>query len=118
MTANRLRPSTVRSASWAGAVTRSDADLLRTIIVAGGIVWSILFVVIGLRYELQLYGDGAMFSYSVAIQDAWAFHWHNISGRLSAYIFCLVPAEVYVELTADPGGGIILYGFLFFVTPI
>ena len=48
-----------------------------------------LFVVVGLRYELQLYGDGAMFSYSVAAQDAWAFHWHNISGRLTVYLLHL-----------------------------
>jgi hypothetical protein len=100
------------------APARSDSDLLRTIIVAAGIGWSVLFVVIGLRYELQLYGDGAMFSYSVAVQDVWAFHWHNISGRLTSYLLSLAPAEVFVALTGNADGGIVVYGLLFFVMPL
>lgn len=108
----------MRSASWAGAAIRSDSELLRAIVVAAGIGWSVLFVVVGLCYELQLYGDGAMFSYSVAVQDVWAFHWHNISGRLAVYLFCLTPAKVYIALTGDPGGGIVVYGLLFFILPL
>jgi hypothetical protein len=77
-----------------------------------------LFVTVGLRYELQAYGDGSIFSYAVAVQDAWAFHWHNISGRLFVYLFCFVPAETYVRLTGDAQGGIVAYGFLFFVAPL
>lgn len=100
------------------APARSDSDLLRTIIVAAGIGWSVLFVVIGLRYELQLYGDGAMFSYSVAVQDVWAFHWHNISGRLTSYLLSLAPAEAFVAVTRNPAGGIVVYGLLFFVMPL
>jgi len=118
MTASPSYPSSVRGVSWADAATHSDTDILRTLVIAAGICWSVLFVVIGLRYELQMYGDGAMFSYSVAVEDAWAFHWHNISGRLSVYLFCLLPAEGYVELTGDASGGIIVYGFLFFVAQI
>ena len=100
------------------APARSDSDLLRVIVVAAGIGWAGLFVVIGLRYELQLYGDGAMFSYSVAVQDVWAFHWHNISGRAAVYFLCLAPAETYVALTGDPVGGIAVYGTLFFAMPL
>src|SRR5450830_1257271 len=118
MTASPSRPSIVRGASWADAAIRSDTDILRTSVIAAGICWSVIFVVIGLRYELQMYGDGAMFSYSVAVQDAWAFHWHNISGRLAVYLFCLAPAEAYVALTGDAGGGVIVYGLLFFAGPL
>ena len=100
------------------AAIRSDIASLRTVVIAAGICWSVLFVVIGLGYELQMYGDGSLFSYAVAVQDAWAFHWHNISGRLFVYLFCYVPAETYVELTRDAGGGIVVYGFLFFVAPL
>ena len=100
------------------APIRSDSDVLRAIVVAAGIGWALLFVVIGLRYELQLYGDGAMFSYSVAVQDVWAFHWHNISGRLTPYLFSLAPAEAFVALTGSPGGGIVVYGLLFSAMPL
>ena len=91
--------------------------MLRAIAISAGICCSILFIVIGLRYQLQIYGDGAIFSYAVAVQDAWAFHWHNISGRLSVYLYCLAPAQAFVGLTGSPGGGIIVYGLLSFAAP-
>src|SRR5262249_59899849 len=40
------------------------------------------------------------------------------SGRLVVYLFFYVPAETYVELTKDAYGGIVVYGFLFFVAPL
>jgi hypothetical protein len=97
---------------------RSDTHLLHVIVITAGICWSILFVAVGLGYELQLYGDGSIFSYSVAAEDAWAFHWHNIPGRLFVYLFSYVPAETYVDITGDPRGGIVIYGLLFFVAPL
>ncbi|HLA20574.1 MAG TPA: hypothetical protein VJZ74_03855, partial [Pseudolabrys sp.] len=104
--------------SGGGAANRSDREMLRAIVIAAGIGWSVLFVVVGLGYQLQLYGDGAMFSYSVAVQDVWAFHWHNISGRLAVYLFSLAPAEAFVAMTGNPAGGIVVYGLLFFVAPL
>jgi len=94
--------------------TGSGTDMLRALAVAAGICCSVMFVVVGLRYKLQLFADGSMFSYAIAVQDAWAFHWHNISDRLFVYAFCHVPAEIYAKLTRDPGGGIAVYGFLFY----
>jgi len=91
---------------------------LRTLIIAAGIGWAVLFVVVGLRFGLQLYADGSLFSYAVAVQDAWTFHWHNISGRLFVYLFSLLPAETYVGLTGDARGGIELYGFLFYAAQL
>jgi hypothetical protein len=91
---------------------------LRCLAIAVGLCSAILFVVVGVSYRLQTYGDGSLFSYSVAVEDAWAFHSHNISGRLFTYICCLGPAEAYVHLTHDAAGGISLYGFLFFVAPL
>jgi hypothetical protein len=118
MSARQAHPDLARGMSRADAATRSGTDRLRSLVIVAGICCSVVFVVIGLRYELQMYGDGAMFSYSVAVQDAWAFHWHNISGRLTVYLLTLLPAEAYVGLTGDPNGGIFVYGFLFFAAPL
>jgi hypothetical protein len=97
---------------------RSDPDTLHALVIAAGIGASILFILLGIRYEMQMYADGSLFSYAVAVRDAWAFHCHNISGRLTVYLFAFAPAEAYVQLTGDPQGGVALYGFLFFAAPI
>ena len=95
-----------------------DARSLRFLIVGAGLGWSLAFVVIALVYQLELYGDGAMFSYAVAVQDVWAFHWHNISGRTTVFLLTLWPAETLVRLTGNPWVGILAYGFLFYVAPL
>ncbi len=102
--------------SW--PAIRSDSDVLRTLVIGVGLCWSVAFVAIALRYELELYADGAMFSYAVAVQDVWAFHWHNISGRLSVFLLSLLPAEIYVGLSGNPGAGIVVYGLLFYLAPL
>ena len=102
--------------SW--PAPRSNIDILRILVIGAGLCWSIAFVVVALHHELQLYADGAIFSYAVAVQDVWAFHWHNISPRVSVFFFTLWPAELYVGLTGDPRNGIRLYGFLFYIAPI
>jgi hypothetical protein len=118
MTASPPFREAVRGSFWIDAANRPDIGLLRTVVVAVGLSWSVAFVVIGLGYELELFGDGSIFSYSVAVDDAWAIHWHNISGRVSVYLFSILPAEIYVELTKDAHGAIVLYGLLHFVAPL
>src|SRR5262245_9287637 len=104
------------------AASRSPAGrqetLLRSLVVAAGLAWSFAFVVLALVYELQLYADGSMFSYAVAVQDVWAFHWHNIANRITVFVLTLWPAEAYVGLTGRPYGGIVVYGLLFNVAPL
>lgn len=97
---------------------RSGAALLRALVIGTGLCWSVAFVAVALGYELELYADGAMFSYAVAVQDVWAFHWHNISGRLSVFLLSLLPAEAFVGLTGNPGAGIVIYGLLFYLAPL
>jgi len=97
---------------------RSDIVLLRALVVGVGLCWSVAFIAIALGYRLQLYADGAMFSYAVAVEDVWAFHWHNISGRLSVFFFSLLPAETYVRMSGNPGAGIMVYGALFYTAPL
>src|SRR5215467_14633624 len=101
-----------------GPSPRFDACTLRRLIIGGGLCWSIAFVIIGLSYQLELYGDGAMFSYAVAVQDVWAFHWHNVSGRSSVFLLSLLPAETMVGATGRPWAGIITYGLLFYISPL
>src|SRR5581483_4867591 len=102
----------------AAAGHRSDAEFLRMAVAIAGLGWSAAFVVLGLSYRLQLYGDGSMFSYAVAVQDVWAFHWHNISDRLAVFLLSLWPAELFVAVSGSPGGGIIVYGLLFYLAPL
>jgi hypothetical protein len=97
---------------------RSDIGLLRALVVGVGLCWSVAFIAVALWYRLELYADGAMFSYAVAVQDVWAFHWHNISGRLSVFVLSLLPAEIYVRLSGDPAAGIMVYGALFYAAPL
>ena len=75
------------------------------LIIGAGLCWSVAFVVIALFYELELYGDGAMFSYAVAVRDVWAFHWHNISGRTSVFLLSLLAAEALVGIRGNPWVG-------------
>ncbi len=97
---------------------RCDARLLRRLVVTLGVGWSALFVLIGVGFRLQLYGDGSIFSYSVAVRSGWGYHFHNIADRMFVYAFSHLPAEAYVALTRDVRGGIFLYGLLFFAAPL
>jgi hypothetical protein len=100
------------------SAARPASDVPRALVIATGLCWSVAFVVVALCYELELYADGAMFSYAVAVQDVWAFHWHNIAGRLSVNVLSLLPAEIYVGLSGNPGAGIVVYGLLFYLAPL
>lgn len=97
---------------------RQNERWFRRLLIATGLCWSVAFVIIALSSRLELYGDGAMFSYAVAVRDVWAFHWHNISGRTSVYLLTLLPAEILVAITGNPWAGIFAYGFLFYVAPL
>lgn len=93
-----------------------SAKTLRAFAISAGVVCAILFPVIGLLYRLELYGDGSIFSYAVAVRDAWAFHWHNISGRIAVYALTMAPAQWLVAITGSPNAGIAAYGFLLYVS--
>lgn len=88
------------------------------LITVSGVGVAVLYIVAGLGAQLQMYGDASIFAYSIAVEDAWRFHWHNISGRAFSYVFAYVPAEAYVGLTKDARGGIFIYGFLHFSAPL
>src|SRR5882672_9051319 len=117
MTAEATGTAAIGEAA-AGEVTRSDARMLRRLVMALGLGWSALFVLVGVAFRLQLYGDGSIFSYSIAVQAGWGYHFHNIADRMFVYAFSHLPAEAYVALTGDARAGIFLYGLLFFAAPL
>lgn len=86
--------------------------------IGAGLMASSLFIVVGLATSLQMFGDGSIFAYAVAAREGWAFHWHNISGRLFVYLYAYVPAEAVVALTGSAKAGIAVYGLLFFAAPL
>jgi hypothetical protein len=118
MTVELTRTASMADAAADGQVAGSDARLLRRLAVMLGLAWSALFVLIGIVFRLQLYGDGSIFSYSIAVQAGWGYHFHNIADRMFVYAFSHLPAEAYVALTRDARGGIFLYGLLFFAAPL
>ena len=88
--------------------------VLRLVVIAAGIAASLLFIVIGLAFDLQTYGDGSIFSYAIAVEDVWAFHWRNIAVRGTVWLLQMLPAELTVEQTGNPYSGVYVYGFLSF----
>lgn len=100
-----------------GALTL-DAELLRALLIGAAVFASFLFVIVGTGFRMQLYGDGSLFSFAIAAQDAWAVHWHNISGRLTVYLYAHLLPQGLVSLSGDTGLAIRLYGFLFFIAPL
>ncbi len=115
MTAEAAGAAAIGAAEASGAVFGAR---LRRLVVMLGLGWSAVFVVVGVGFGLQLYGDGSIFSYSVAVRDGWGYHFHNIADRMFVYAFSHVPAETYVALSSDARGGIFLYGLLFFAAPL
>ena len=102
---------------WRPRASPVEVCLRRSAIVYG-IGASAMFVVVGLVYRLQTYGDGSMFSYAIALQESWSYHLHNIPDRLTVYLYAFLPAETFVGLTGDAHGGIIVYGLLFYAAQV
>lgn len=90
---------------------------LRRFVIAAGVAAALLFIVVGLAFELQTYGDGSIFSYAVATREVWAFHWHNIATRVATYALTLAPGEMAVTLTGAPSVGVFVYGLCLFSAP-
>src|SRR5947209_20066405 len=98
--------------------TQRDWQRLRAFAVAAGLAASALFVLVGVIARLEMFGDGSIFSYAVAAQEAWAFHWHNISGRLFTYLYAYVVPQQLVSPAGSARAGIAASGGLFFSGPL
>ena len=87
------------------------------IVIALAVAWCAAFPLIGWWAELHLFADGGLFSYAVAADDAWAFHWRQISGRVAAFLWASWPASLWGRLSGDPAGAVTLYALLHFSAP-
>ncbi|MDE2362572.1 MAG: hypothetical protein KGM42_07830 [Hyphomicrobiales bacterium] len=90
------------------------ARMLRRLVVVAGVGASVVFIPVGLYFRLQTYGDGSIFSYAVAVEDVWRFHWRNIVVRATVWLFNLLPGELAVAATGSPAAGVFVYGALSF----
>ncbi|MDX2202693.1 MAG: hypothetical protein NW223_08080 [Hyphomicrobiaceae bacterium] len=100
------------------AAVRADGVGLLLLNATIAVVWCVLFLVLALRHDFALYADGSIFSYAIAVRDAWGFHWHNIAGRAFVYLYAYLPAEAYMRLSGNVHGAIALYALLFFSAPL
>jgi hypothetical protein len=98
--------------------TQRDWQRFHAFAIAVGFAACVVFILAGVLTRLEMFGDGSIFSYAVAAQLAWDFHWHNISGRLFTYLYAYVVPQQLVALTGSARAGIAAYGTLFLSAPL
>jgi hypothetical protein len=89
----------------------------RSVVLALAIAWCAAFPLVGVPAELHFFADGSLFSYAVAADNAWSFHWRQIPGRLAAYLWASWPGQEWGLLTGDPSAGVAVYAALNFLAP-
>lgn len=92
--------------------------LSRHALLAAMLVFAAMLPLLAFWRELNLYADGALFSYAVAAGDAWAMHWRNISSRALVWLVAYLPAQALIALTGRPDLGVGLYTLLFYGAPL
>lgn len=113
-----MRNASARLSDRSPSDAPENLTALRKLVAVSGVGAAILFVVISLFFRFELFGDASLFAYAVAVQDSWAFHWHNISNRSTVYLYAHVPAEFYAARTGDAWGAIRIYAFLFYAVQL
>jgi hypothetical protein len=99
-----------------GASVVADRTLLSLAVLLG------LAVAFGLCIAawvtgLMLYADGALFSFVIGIDDAWALVWHIMPARVAVYLLTVLPAETAHEWGLSAGAAMGLYQALFLGFP-
>jgi hypothetical protein len=69
------------------------------------------------RSGLMLYADGALFSFTIGIDAAWALVWHIMPARFAIYLLTVLPAETAHELGLPAMAAMRLYQALFIGMP-
>ena len=67
--------------------------------------------------SLMLYADGALFSFIIGLDDAWALVWHIMPARIAIYLLTVLPAETAHEWGLPALAAMRLYQGLFIGFP-
>jgi hypothetical protein len=68
--------------------------------------------------NVMLHGDGAFFTYSLSMGEAWMLKWRDIAARATVYITTVVPTEwLAAWLQLEPLDISRLNGFIFYLVP-
>src|SRR5579859_4217964 len=106
-------PAAASVARPAGAADRRLLALaaLLGLAVAGGLslaAWTT---------SLVLYADGALFSFIIGLDDAWALVWHIMPARIAVYLLTVLPAEAAREAGLPALAAMRIYQALFLGFP-
>ncbi len=115
---NRAAQATMTAtSSTAWGMLSGNGDLFRSLILAV-IALHIAGSIAAVLTNVMLHGDGAYFVFALALEDAWALKWRDISARASIYLFTVLPTY-WISQAADlsPLDIAKLNGFIFYAVP-
>lgn len=81
--------------------------------VAVTVVYSVVYV----TTNLNLFFDGSSFSVAVASGRPWQLCWCNFPGRFASYFLESVPASAFGQLTGSGAGAVHVYAGLYIIWP-
>ncbi len=84
----------------------------------GAWAWALAFPGLALGFRVNLFADGALFTYAVGVGDSWGHHWHNIAGRAAVWALVLRPAEWLGAWTGRVAVAEAAYVLLFYAWPL
>lgn len=76
------------------------------------------FAILAPIARLYEFADAAFFSIGIVTQHSWSLVWCNFSGRLSAYLLTIAPAELMLRLGARPEAALQVYSAIFWSLPL
>jgi hypothetical protein len=99
-----------------------QSTLLPTAFHSRAFFWFTLAVSIGYAIvyvvtDLNLFYDGAGFSFLVATSRPWDLFWCNFPGRFTTFLLTVFPAQLLGEVTGSGSGAVLFYAILYICLP-
>jgi hypothetical protein len=103
-----------------GSTSDSESSVVAGSLVAAIVLGSVAAA--GLSFAawatgLMLYADGALFSFVIGVDDAWALVWHIMPARIAVYLLTVLPSETALEWGLPAQTAMQLYQALFIGFP-